>query len=172
MQTQTTADPAAQTLELFTLTTPELPSGIGSRVNKNGAGRILSINITLETRKLVAARLGVTMNKENAPKIDAAILKMKDAVKMAGIGEIAKLAANPNWTGAAFKMSVSKSGKQRATFSLESVNRLGHTVSEDQLVKALASMSEEQQIDIMEKADAAKRELGQAIELADAGDKE
>jgi hypothetical protein len=171
MQTQTVSAENSQ-LALFNMTSPALPSSIGTKVGKNkDTGAVTSISLSLETRKLVATRLKLTDNADNRDTITAEIIKMKDAVKMAGIGEIAKLAASPNWTGAAFRISTNKKGdKQKASFTLETVNRTGHKVSSEQLVKALASMSEEQRLEVLDKADAAGRALGKIVELKDAGD--
>lgn len=167
MQTQQTNNQLA----LFTLTSPALPASIGTKVNKNDAGNITSLSLSLENRKTIAKRINLTDNSENRDTITTEILKMKDAVKMAGIGEIAKLAASPNWTGAAFRISTNKKGdKQKASFTLETVNRSGHKVTEDQIVKALSMMTEDQQVEIMEKAERVQRTMGKAIELEDAGD--
>lgn len=155
-------------LALFQHTQPDLIEGLFTKEKANDAGKVTSLTLALETRKTVAKRLGVAPNKENADKIDAEILRMKDTLKMAGIGEIAKLAASPEWTGSAFRISTNKSGsKTRATFALETVNRLGHRISDEQLVKALANLSEEQQLAMIEKADAFKRTLQPAVELAE-----
>lgn len=167
MQTQTQNNQLA----LFNMTSPALPASIGTKVNKNDAGAITSISLSLETRKNVAKRLGLTDNADNRDTITAEIIKMKDAVKMAGIGEIAKLASSPNWTGAAFRISTNKKGdKQKASFTLETINRSGHKVTDEQLVKALASLTEDQQVALMERAEVAKRTMGAALELKDAGD--
>jgi hypothetical protein len=157
-----------QTLELFTLTTPELPSGIKMVDKANDKGAVTSIRVTLENRKAIAARLGITSNAENADKITAELLKLKDAVKTAGFGEMAKLATSPNWTGAAFSISTNKKGnKQKATFSLESVNRLGYTATPEQLEKALATMSPEQVKALLEKAASLKASLAAPTELVE-----
>lgn len=173
MQTQQVNKTDSQ-LALFTLTSPALPASIGSKVGTNKeTGQITSISLSLENRKAIAKRLNLTDNAENRDTITAEIIKMKDAVKMAGIGEIAKLAASPNWTGAAFRISTNKKGdKQKASFTLETVNRSGHKVTEEQLVKALASMTEDQQVALMEKAERIQRGLnnGKLIDLQDAGD--
>jgi hypothetical protein len=169
-----------QTLELFTLTTPSLPTGLALKDKTNDKGAVTSIRVTLENRKAIATRLGITNNTENADKITAELLKLKDAVKTAGFGEMAKLATSPNWTGAAFSISTNKKGnKQKATFSLESVNRLGYTATPEQLEKAIASMTPEQVKALLEKAETLKRDMGAVVELKelpaseleDAGDK-
>lgn len=168
MQTQNTNGQLA----LFTITSPSLPSSVSTKVKQNEDGRVTSLSLVMETRKLVAKRLGLTDNADNRETITAEILKMKDAVKVAGIGEIVKLAASDNWTGAAYRISTNKKGdKQKATFTLESVNRTGHKVTRDELVKALAAMNEDEQVEIMEQAERAARTLGKAIELVDDGDK-
>lgn len=169
MQTQNTNGQLA----LWSLTSPELPGSISTKVKMNADNtKASSISLVMETRKIVAKRLGLTDNADNRETISAEILKMKDALKMAGIGEIAKLAASDNWTGAAYRITQNKKGdKQKATFTLESVNRTGHKVTRDELVKALAAMNEDEQVEIMEQAEAAARTLGKAIELVDVGDK-
>ena len=154
-----------KTLALFQFTQPDLIGGLKPATKANDAGKVTSIVLSLETRKVVAARLGLTMNKDNAAQIDAEILRMKDTLKTAAIGEMAKLASDPNWTGGSFRVSQSKSGQTRATMSLVSVNRSTNTVSEDQLVKALMNLSEDQQVALMEKAEAAKKLLSPATEL-------
>lgn len=142
---------------LFTLTEPELPSvGVITKENRNDKNRLTGIVLAPQSRKIVAAGLNLTMNKDNAAAIDQQMLRAKDAIKTAGIGEIAKLAASPNWTGAKFSMAFGKNGKKKATFALESVSRDGGKVSEDQLVKALAGLSDDAMNVLLQKAEEAK----------------
>ncbi len=146
-------------LVLFQFTQPDLMDGLFIADKKNDAGVTTSFTLSQENRKAVAKRLGLTMNKDNASQIDKEILRMKDALKTAAFGEFAKLATDPNWTGGAFRIAQSKNGQRRATLSLVTVNRSGHTLTEEQLVKALANLSEDEQVALMEKSEAFKRGL-------------
>ena len=143
-------------LALFQFTQPDLLDGM-SGVSKQTESGSRSITLTLETRKAVAARLGLTMNKDNAAAIDTEILRMKDAMKTVGIAEVVKAASSPNWTGGALKISQNKAGdKSRMTISLVSVNRNGHKLSEEQIVKAMAGLTDEQLTAYMARAEELK----------------
>lgn len=148
-----------ESLVLFQFTQPDLMDGLFVADKKNEAGVTTSFTLQQENRKAVAKRMNLTMNKDNAPKIDAEIIRMKDALKSAAFGEFAKLATDPNWTGGSFRIAQNKNGSRKATLSLVTVNRSGHTISEEQLVKALANMSEDEQVALMEKSEAFKRGL-------------
>jgi hypothetical protein len=140
-------------LALFQFTQPDLLDGMGA-TQKESTNGAKSITLTLESRKLVAARLGLTPNKDNAERIDAEILRMKDAMKTVGIAEMVKMSTSQNWTGGALRISQNKAGdKQRATFTMVSVDRTGRKLSEEQIVKALASMTDEQRTAILGKAE-------------------
>ena len=168
MQTNTNTQ-----LALFQMISPSLPEGIGQKPKINDKGRVTSIRVTLENRKAIAARLGIENNKENADTITAELLKMTDAVRNNGFAEIAKLALSPNWTGAGFSVSVNKKGKQKATFSMQSVDRLGLKATPEQCEKAIASMTAAQVKTMLERGAALKKSLEAAVELEtleDAGD--
>ena len=139
-----------QTLELFAFTKPtsQFPAGMTqTKVADNGS---VSVTLSLEKRKVLAERLGLK-GKDNAAALNRAILQLTDQVKSAAAGEFMKLAASDDWTGGRFTMRRAKNGTQRATLSLVSVKRQSN-VSQDDVVKALASMSAEQVAAIMNQA--------------------
>jgi len=119
----------------------------------------VQVKLVLETRKLVAERLGLGRpNKDNAHLIDAEIDRMKAAGKKMMAGEAARLFADDNWTFAAMGVSQAKSGKQRASFALETkLPPKAFEVTHEQLVKALAKLSEDEQVKAMEEAESLNR---------------
>lgn len=165
---------------LFTFTQPELMAGIGTVAKKNGVvvdaigltaeqdKDSVSLTLKLDNRKAVADRLGLKLNKDNASRIDAELLRMKDVLKKAAIGEMVKLATDPNWTGGSYRLAQMKNGTQRATMSMVSVNRNAGRLSAEDLAKALASLTEDEQVAIMERAEAMAKLLTPAIEVDEA----
>jgi NACalpha-BTF3-like transcription factor len=138
------------TLELFAFTKPtsQFPAGMTqTKVADNGS---VSVTLSLEKRKVLAERLGLK-GKDNTTALNRAILQLTDQVKAAATGEFMKLAASEDWTGGRFTMRRAKNGTQRATLSLVTVKRQNN-VSQDDVVKALASMSAEQVSAIMNQA--------------------
>ena len=163
-----------KTVALFGETQPELMAGIGLVAKKNGVqveafGQIpaiagedrVQIKLVLETRSLIAARLGLGKpNKDNAHLIDAEVERMKDAGKKMMAVEAARLFADPNWTFSGMGVNQAKSGKQRAMLALETrLPAKSFEVTPEQLVKALSKLSEDEQVALMEKAEAAKKGL-------------
>ncbi len=141
-------------IALFNLTTPELSTvvGLAQKQKLNDKNELVGITLSLEKRKDAAKRFGL-VGKTNVDALNKVLLGLSDKIKEASIGEFAQMAASPEWTGSRMSVSVNKSGVKRATMSLVSVNRQSHKVTPEQLAEALASMSEEQQIAIMEKAE-------------------
>ncbi len=160
-----------QQLALFQFTSPNLVDGMTESAKKNESGRVTSLSLSLETRKAVAKRLGLTANKDNAQVIDNEVLRLKDNLKKMALGEFVKLATDPNWTGGTFRVSQAKNGQKRATMSLVTVARASHNISEEQLVKALAMMSEDQQVALMERAEGFKKSLSEPTEVETVVDK-
>lgn len=157
-------------LELFTLTKPSIIDGLSTRPGKpNDKGQILSLSLVAETRKAVAARLGLVANAENAETIDKEMLRQRDNLSVSGFGEVAKAVASGNWTGKSFKVSTNKSGTETSmAFAIKTVNRNRHRITEDQLVKALSSLTSDQIAALELKAEAARASLGEIVELKDA----
>jgi hypothetical protein len=136
------------TLELFQFTKPESQFPVGMTTSKQYENGSLSVTMALEKRKDAAKRLGLTGNA-----LTSALLGLSDKMKAAATGEFVKLAASDEWTGGRFVVRQSKNGqKKRATLSLVSVQRQAQ-ISQEDVVKALASMTEDQQVAILEKAE-------------------
>ena len=139
------------TLELFQFTKPadQFPSGMTTmKRSDNGS---VAVTLALEKRKDAAKRLNLT-GKANANALTSALLGLSDKMKAAATGEFVKLAASDEWTGGRFVVRQSKNGQKRATLSLVSVQRQAQ-ISQEDVVKALASMTEDQQVAILEKAE-------------------
>ena len=139
------------TLELFQFTKPadQFPSGMTTmKRSDNGS---VAVTLALEKRKDAAKRLNLT-GKANANALTSALLGLSDKMKAAATGEFVKLAASDEWTGGRFVVRQSKNGQKRATLSLVSVQRQA-AISQEDVVKALASMTEDQQVAILEKAE-------------------
>ncbi len=164
MQTETKTQ-----LSLFNLTKPELVDGLMTKLGKpNEKGQVLSVSLVAETRKAVADRMGLVNNDENRELIDKEMLRQRDNLSVSGFGEVAKAVASGNWTGKSFRVSTNKKGTETTmAFALKTVNRNAHRVSEEQLVKALASMNRDQIAALELKAEQAR---GVITELEDAGD--
>lgn len=147
-----------QNLELFQFTQPpeQFPAGM-TTTKLDATGKPVSITLALERRKDAASRLGLK-GKDNAATLSSALLGISDRMKESALGEFVKLGASPEWTGGRFTLRQAKNGSKRATLTLVSVNRNTHTVSEDQLVKALAMLSEDEQIALLEKATAQQKQ--------------
>lgn len=141
-------------LALFTFTAPTLLPGLGLKEKKGENGETTSIVLSLEKRKEIGR-----LASKSGDALTAHILGLTDAVKEYSIGEFAKMAASPEWTGGSMRITRSKNGKQRATMSLVSANRETKTISADQLAKALANMSEEEQAALLEQAEELKKSL-------------
>lgn len=155
-------------LALFTLTTPTLDTGLNTFKKINDAGAVVSMKLVLEKRKEVAARLGLTSNKGNAPAIDTEINRVKDAFKAVAVGEFMKAAASDMWTGSGFGITRNKAGKSRMSMSIESRVKVNHTVSDDQLAKALAGLSDDQVKALLLKAAEITKAGALVAELKDA----
>ena len=153
---------ANQTLELFQFTKPESQFPAGMTTFKKADNGSMAITLALEKRKVAAMRLGLT-GKANAAELTSELLSMSDRMKEAALGEFVKLGASPDWTGGRFVVRQSKNGQKRATLSLVSVQRQA-AISQEDVVKALASMTEDQQLAILEKAEAF-RDAGKPVEL-------
>lgn len=166
-------------LVLFQYEQPELVAGLGVKTVKNGVvvpvnsslGELekgkdtASMILTIDNRKAVAKRLGIVMNKENAGRIDSEILRMKDNFMKVAVADLIKRAVSGEYTGASYRVSQAKQGKQKVALSLERVNRTAHSVSDEQFVKALASMTPEQLAEMQKKAEELKEASKPAVEL-------
>jgi hypothetical protein len=130
------------TLELFQFTKPEAQFPAQMTTAKRAENGSVSVTLALEKRKDLAERLGLK-GKNNAPALNAAMLKLTDQLKSAATGEFVKLAASDEWTGGRFVVRQSKNGQKRATLSLVSVQR-EIKISQEDVVKALASMKPDQ----------------------------
>lgn len=130
------------TLELFQFTKPEAQFPAQMTTAKRADNGSVSVTLALEKRKDLAERLGLK-GKNNAPALNAAMLKLTDQLKSAATGEFVKLAASDEWTGGRFVVRQSKNGQKRATLSLVSVQR-EVKISQEDVVKALASMKPDQ----------------------------
>lgn len=139
-------------LALFTFTAPQLLPGLNLAEKKGENGATISMMLSLDKRKEIKRA-----TQKDGDALTAHILGLTDVIKQHGIGEFAKLAASQDWTGGNFKITESKSGKRRATMSLVSVNREVKTVTAEQVAKALAMMSEDDQIKVMEQAEELKK---------------
>lgn len=143
-------------LTLFQYTQPSLLPGLNLVPKKGEAGNTVGLTLSLMKRKEIAKLAGLP-NKGD--RLEKHLLELSDAIKTASIGEMAKLASDPNWTGATFRISQSKNGKQRATMSLVTANRETKSITREQLAKALAAMSEDEKVTILDEAEALKRTL-------------
>ena len=139
------------TLELFQFTKPADQFPAGMTTMKRSDNGSVAVTLALEKRKDAAKRLNLT-GKANANALTSALLGLSDKLKAAATGEFVKLAASDEWTGGRFVVRQSKNGGKRATLSLVSVQRQAQ-ISQDDVVKALASMTEDQQVAILEKAE-------------------
>lgn len=159
-------------LALFSLTEPKLVDGLITKLGKpNDKGQILSVSLVAETRKAVAERMDLVNNDENREAIDKEMLRQRDNLSVSGFGEVAKAVASGNWTGKSFRVSTNKKGTETTmAFALKTVNRNAHRVSEEQLVKALASMNKDQVAALELKAEQARGMAKGTIDLRDAGD--
>ena len=166
------------TLALFQYTQPDLMAGINVVARKNGvdvdAANVsalrgtdkVSLKLQLESRKLVAGRLGLGKpNQDNAPQIDAEIARMGAVAKRAMLAEVIKYATDENWQFASMGFAQAKSGKQRASFAFETAKvKATHVVSEAEMIKAMASMTDEQRLQLLSKAESLEKSLEPAIE--------
>ena len=128
---------------------------------KNDDGRVAGLSLTVHGKKQVAKDLGVTIKD---PRVLDAILKASDRLKVASIEKMAQIAASQDWTGKAARTSISKDGTLTATFAFKTVKR-GPSITKDELVKALAAMSDEEQNDILNMAVSMQQESGPALEV-------
>lgn len=139
------------TLELFQFTQPgTLDVGFVQKTRQNADKQVVGLSLTLESRRDMAKRLQLP-TKSSA--LDEAILATSNRIKEIGIGEALKMAASPEWTGARVAVTRNKAGVKRFTLALMSVADK-RTVSREQIVKALAGMTEDEQIRAMEEAEA------------------
>jgi hypothetical protein len=153
---------ASTGLVLFQYTQPEMFDGLVTnrklQDGTNPQSPTVALSLTLESRKATRERLKLG-GRDNIEKLDRTRLELSDALKSATLGEFVKRASDPFWTGGRLSISQSKSGKQTMSIKVVSAERGGHIVSQEQLVKALAKMSEDEQIALMEKAEELKRGL-------------
>lgn len=141
-------------LALFTFTAPTLLPGLNLKEKKGENGATISMMLTLDARKDIKKA-----TRKDGDALAEHILGLSDTIKSHGIGEFAKLAASADWTGGNFKITESKSGKRRATMSLVSVNREAKQVSQEQVAKALASMTDAQVAALLEQAANIQKQL-------------
>ena len=139
------------TLELFQFTQPTVPTeGFVQKTRQNADKQVVGLSLTLESRRDMAKRLQLP-TKSSA--LDEQILATSNRIKEIGIGEALKMAASPEWTGARVAVTRNKAGVKRFTLALMSVADK-RTVTKEQLVKALAGMTEDEQVAILEEAEA------------------
>jgi Flp pilus assembly protein CpaB len=142
---------ANNTLELFQFTQPVVPAdGFVQKTRQNADKQVVGLSLTLESRRDAAKRLQLP-TKSSA--LDEAILATSNRIKEIGIGEALKMAASPEWTGARVAVTRNKAGVKRFTLALMSVADK-RTVTKEQIVKALAGMTEDEQVAILEEAEA------------------
>ena len=168
-----------KSIVLFKYEQPDLIAGLGMKSVKNGqvvpAVSVLdaevgkdsaAIILTMDNRKAVAKRLGVVMNKENGAKIDSEILRMKDDFMKVAATDMIKRVMSGDYTGASYRVTQAKGGKQKVAMSIERVDRGAHDISDEQVVKALANMTPEQRAKMEQKAtEAANERRNPVIEL-------
>jgi hypothetical protein len=121
---------------------------------KNDAGEVTGLTVSLESRKQVAKLMGV---KQKSSAVTEALLKTSDAIKQASLREVVVLAGSQEWTGGTVRVTRGKNGLTRKSFAFHTVDRTPGIKAED-VARALAAMSEDEQIAIMEKAEAMKAE--------------
>jgi len=139
-----------KTLELFQFTTPNVPTtGFVQKQRLNADKELVGLSLTLESRRDASKRLNLPAK---SAALDEQILATSNRIKEIGIGEALKMAASPEWTGARVAVTRNKSGVKRFTLALMSVADK-RTVSREQIVKALAEMTEDEQIAVMEQAE-------------------
>lgn len=143
----------------------DLTGNIKQGQRKNDAGEVTGLTISLESRKVVAKALGV---KQKSSAVTEALLKTSDAIKQASMREVVVLASAPEWTGGSVRVTRSKNGVVRKTFAFNTVDRQPG-IKKDDIAAALASMTEDEQIAVYEKAEAIKAEKN-ATEISPALD--
>jgi hypothetical protein len=150
-----------QGLTLFTLTQPDLAGIVGFKhtERKNNEQTVVGMTLTLEGKKDTAKRLN---KPQKSTEVSEEMLRLSNRIKEIGVAEVLKMAASPEWTGANVRVTKNKSGVKRFALALVSVPDK-RQISRDQLAKALAAMTEDEQIAIMEEAEA-KRAEANAIE--------
>lgn len=140
---------APMTLELFQFTQPAFPDNLlkpGSR--KDSAGKVTGLSLTVESRKTVAKSIG--QPSKSRAVVDA-MMGASDAIKKASLDEVMKIAASPDWTGGAVRVSIAKNGTRRATFAFKTCER-GPNISKEQLAAVLSKMTDEEQTEILNAA--------------------
>jgi hypothetical protein len=143
-------------LTLFQYTQPELMTGLTTQTRKNEAGQPIAISLTLLKRKEVAQKYGLQVKGEATT---AKLLQLSDVMKQTAVAEFVKMAASNDFTGAGMTVRQLKDGRIKVNAGLVSVNRETKTITAEQLTKALAAMSEDEQIALMEKAEQLKRAI-------------
>lgn len=149
-------------LALFTLTQPDLTGIVGFKQTerKNNENTVVGMTLTLEGKKDAAKRLG---KPQKSSEVTEELLRLGNRIKEIGVAEVLKMAASPEWTGANVRVTKNKAGVKRFALALVSVPDK-RQLTKEQLAKALATMSEEEQIAVMEQAEAIKGEKA-AIEV-------
>ena len=141
-------------LVLFAYTQPDMAmDGLTQTARKNQDGSVVGLNLTLESRKDMSSRLKLG---PKSSELMAKRLEASNRIKEIGIGEALKMAASPEWTGARVAVSRNKAGTKRFSLSLVTVKD-GRTVTEEQLVKALAAMPEDERLALLEQAETSSK---------------
>ena len=165
MSTKTAvSNPRPVELELFQFTRPDFGAVAGHLKpvsRKNDAGKVVGLSLTIESRKIIAKDI---KEPSKSSKVTDAILAASDSMKRAALQDVAQIVASPDWTGAGVRVSVAKNGTRRASFVFKTVNR-GPVITKDELVKALAAMSDEEQNDILNMAVSMQQESAPAVEV-------
>jgi hypothetical protein len=126
------------TLELWQLSQPvQFPRGMVTTKAYDNGSQVAGL--ALGKRKEMGAALNLT-GKENADKLNVALLELSDRIKVAGMAEFGKLAASNEWTGKRFAIRQDKKGNRTATMVLKSVKRTTE-VTVDQMAASLAKMT-------------------------------
>lgn len=129
-------------------------------IAKSETNAVKSARVVAESKKAIALRLGIANTKENAGRIESEMLKSTDRLAQLALKELVARQQDSGWTGKSVSISKNKKGtEQTFTVSLKSCDRIGILPTAEQAAKFLATLSEDQQVALMEQAETLKREL-------------
>jgi hypothetical protein len=140
----------AKELTLFNYTQPELMPGLTTKTRNNEAGQPIAVSLTLLKRKDVAKAYGLQVKGQATSD---KLVELSDAMKQTAVAEFTKMAASNDFTGAGMTVRKLKDGRMKVTAGLVSINRETKSISPEQLAKALAGMTEDQRIELIEAAE-------------------
>lgn len=142
-------------LTLFQYTQPDLLPGMTSRLRTDNGlptGNPIAITLTLMKRKEIAKAYGLEVKGQ---KTTDKILDLTDAMKQQIGREFGALIASRETTGVGMTARKLANGTIKYTAAIVSVDRKDpRELSDEQVARYLASKSEDEQVAILEKAEA------------------